>query len=151
MPSRFLVGDTVQTPLGKGVVSEVRRNGRLVVTLHGRSLVLEEHEVKPLESRRRRRAATEAAPPTEAAPRHAGAEASPLEMDLHGLTVEEALERVALAINAALLDDRPELRLIHGRGGGRIKAALHRRLREMPPVRSFEVDPRNPGVTIVRF
>jgi dsDNA-specific endonuclease/ATPase MutS2 len=55
------------------------------------------------------------------------------------------------AINDALLHDRLEIRLIHGWSGGRIKAALHRRLREMPPVRSLGVDPRNVGVTIVRF
>jgi len=151
MPSRFRVGETVQTPLGKGVIREVRRNGRLAVTLHGRSLVVDEREVEPLESSRSPRAAAKAAPPRETALRHTGGDASPFEVDLHGLTVEEALERSARAINDALLDDRAEIRLIHGRGSGLIKAALHRRLREMPPVRSFRVDPRNAGVTIVSF
>ena len=71
------------------------------------------------------------------------------EVDLHGLTVDEALARADRAINDALLADVSELRVIHGRSGGRIRAALHRRLRDMPSVRSFRIDSRNPGVTVV--
>ena len=70
-------------------------------------------------------------------------------MDLHGLTVDEALARAEQALNDALLADFPEIRLIHGQSGGRIRAALHRRLGEIPTVRAFRLDPRNPGATIV--
>jgi DNA mismatch repair protein MutS2 len=72
-----------------------------------------------------------------------------MEIDLHGLTVAEALERAERALNDALLADESELRLIHGRGGGRLKAALHRWLNTVPSVRRFRLDPRNEGVTIV--
>lgn len=72
-------------------------------------------------------------------------------MDLHGLTVEEALGRAERALSEALLADLVELRLIHGRSGGRIRAALHQRLRQIPSVRAFGLDPRNEGVTIVRL
>ena len=50
----------------------------------------------------------------------------------------------------ALLGDASELRLIHGRGGGRIRVALHQWLRHVSSVRDFRLDPRNDGVTIVR-
>jgi DNA mismatch repair protein MutS2 len=70
-------------------------------------------------------------------------------VDLHGLTVEEALARAELALNDAMLADLPELRLIHGRSGGRIKAALYRRLGTISAVRAVRLDPRNAGVTIV--
>lgn len=73
---------------------------------------------------------------------------SALEVDLHGLTIEEALDRMQHALNEALLADVDELRLIHGRSGGRLRGALHRRLQETPSVR-FRLDPRNEGVTIV--
>jgi len=73
------------------------------------------------------------------------------EVDLHGLTVEEALVRAEDALNKALVEDCAELRVIHGRSGGRIRAALHRRLREMPSVRGFGLDPGNSGVTIVKL
>ena len=71
------------------------------------------------------------------------------EVDLHGLTVDAALDCVERALNAALLADLPELRLVHGKSGGRIRGALHQRLRAMPSVRGFRLDPRNAGVTIV--
>ncbi len=70
-------------------------------------------------------------------------------MDLHGLRVEEALERIDDALDAALLSGLAELRFVHGRSGGRIRGALHQRLRDIPTVQGFRLDPRNPGVTIV--
>lgn len=68
-------------------------------------------------------------------------------MDLHGLTTVEALARVDDALNEALLADAAELRVIHGRSGGRLRAALHRHLRDLN--RGFRLDPSNEGVTIV--
>jgi dsDNA-specific endonuclease/ATPase MutS2 len=41
------------------------------------------------------------------------------------------------------------VRFIHGRSGGRLRGALHGRLRQIAAVREFRLDPRNPGVTIV--
>jgi len=79
----------------------------------------------------------------------ANADNGPLEVDLHGLTVEEALLCAARSVNDAALGNRTGLRFIHGRSGGRIRSALHRWLREVPTVSSFRLDPRNPGVTVV--
>ena len=42
MASRFAAGDAVQTPHGKGVVREVRNNGRLLVQVQQRALVVAE-------------------------------------------------------------------------------------------------------------
>jgi dsDNA-specific endonuclease/ATPase MutS2 len=55
------------------------------------------------------------------------------------------------AINDTLIEGHARLRLIHGRSGGRIKAALHRHLRALPSVRGFRTDPANEGVTVVEF
>ena len=72
-------------------------------------------------------------------------------MDLHGLTTMEAIARAERAVNDALLADMAQVRFIHGRSGGRVRAALHRWLREVPTVREFRVDPANDGVTIVEL
>jgi DNA mismatch repair protein MutS2 len=148
--TRFAVGDTVQTPLGKGVVREVRGGRHLVVDIQGRAVVIAGTSVTSLDRVQHKGApkgATEPAPaPTSAA--HHGRRAS-AEVDLHGLTVEEALARAGQALNDALLADLSELRLIHGRSGGRIRAALHQRLRHISAVRAVRLDPRNAGVTIV--
>lgn len=144
--SGFKPGDRVQTPLGKGVVREARNSGRLVVEIGSRSVVLEERTVAPLGAPKRSALKeTLTAAPVVDPPIRGPATA----VDLHGLTVEHALARADQALNDALLAGCPELRLIHGRSGGRIRAALHRRLREIPTVREFRLDPANPGVTIV--
>ena len=152
-PSRFAPGDTVQTPFGKG------RRGRcgtwrLMVDVQGRAMVVKETEISVLDavrqSSRARPVASERAS-GRIRPQQRRSRQAPAEVDLHGLTVEEALDRAQDALNEALLADFGELRFIHGRGGGRIRAALHRRLRETPSVRGFRLDPRNEGVTIVRL
>jgi dsDNA-specific endonuclease/ATPase MutS2 len=149
MASCFKVGDSVQTLFGKGVVREVR-NARLVVDIRGRALVVEKSKVSVISSTRKR---SRSDSPADSRPDTSGPEALPhgvtKTLDLHGLTVDEALARAEQALNDALLANLPELRFIHGRTGGRIRAALHRRLREIGSVREVRIDPRNEGVTIV--
>ncbi len=70
-------------------------------------------------------------------------------LDLHGLTVDEAVRAVEERLDATLLAGVDRLEIIHGRSSGRIKAAVHRLLREMSVVRRFEVAPENPGMTRV--
>jgi len=148
--ARFARGDGVQTPLGKGIVCEVRKNGHMVVEIQGRAVVIEATSAQPLEANRPKRG-EKRSPAREPGPDPAGAHRrqAAREVDLHGLTVDEALTRAEQALNDALLADLPELRLIHGRSGGRIKSALHQRLRRIASVRGIRLDPRNPGVTIV--
>jgi hypothetical protein len=142
----------VQTPLGKGVVRAVRNGGRVLVDVRGRATEFREPEVQPLAGSGAD--AVKVGGPgrgngtVDAAPWHRPDE-GPAEIDLHGLTTDAALARVDEALNEALLAGRSSLRVIHGRGGGRLKAAVHRRLREIPSVRGFHVDPRNEGVTEV--
>jgi DNA mismatch repair protein MutS2 len=147
MDSRFAPGDAVQTPLGKGTVREVRRNGSLLVEIRQRMLVLAEREVAPLASARRpdRRPAS---PPDAGAATASRHDAIP-DVDLHGLSVDAALQRIDDALNEALLAGAAEIRFIHGRSGGRLRGALHQRLRAVSSVRGFRIDPRNAGVTIV--
>jgi dsDNA-specific endonuclease/ATPase MutS2 len=153
MTSRYAAGDTVQTRFGKGVVREVRNNGRLLVDVQGAAIAVTEKEISALDPGHKPPRVRPVAPergvqrngPKNGPKRDAR---SAFEVDLHGLTVEEALDRMQHALSEALLADVSELRLIHGRGGGRIRAALHRRLQKTPTVR-FRLDPRNEGVTIV--
>ena len=149
MASRFTPGDTVQTRFGKGVVREVRNRDLLLVDVQGLLLVVTASEISPLGPARKL--------PRVAAPQSGshhnrptrGTRTVSAEVDLHGLTVAEALDRAQHALSEALLADLSELRFIHGRGGGRIRAALHRLLGENSSVRKFRLDPRNEGVTIV--
>jgi len=77
--------------------------------------------------------------------------AAPDSIDLHGLTVEEAMKRVEEAINRALLDDKDQLRIMHGHGTGKIRQAVHDYLKRHGIASHFKLDSANPGVTIVYF
>ncbi len=149
--TRFAIGNLVQTPLGKGVVREVRTNGRLLVVVAGRNILVDGADVRlmPAVKAPSRRRSVDSV--THDSRDDASSRVTPREVDLHGFVVEDALARAVSAINDALLEGASHVRLIHGRSGGRIRAALHRHLRDIPTVRSFRLDPSNEGVTIVTF
>lgn len=151
------IGDSVHTPLGAGVVRELRRRDEVLVQVGQASVVFPAIVLRKIEERRRRPRSSSVEDRREVVeidPRGGPSSASSpslREIDLHGLTVDEAMIRVEERLNAALLADVSEVRFIHGRSGGRIRAALHERLRRIPSVRGFRLDPRNEGVTVVHL
>ncbi len=140
--------DVLIKTLGKtGRVMEATRTGRYRVRVGGVLMVCREDELAEAATgdRRRKRRAPEPASPVsrpDAAPHVAS-------IDLHGFTVEEALRKVEERLDLALREGVERLEIIHGRSSGRIKVAVHRLLRELTVVRSFEVSAKNPGVTNV--
>jgi dsDNA-specific endonuclease/ATPase MutS2 len=146
-------GDFVHTPFGKGIVRETRNSGRVLVEVKERTMEFDPGQVSQVETsnpkakhRERRASPGDPQPIDSSSPRGVSSE-----VDLHGLTVDEALARAELAVNDAILANVPELRFIHGRSGGRIRGALHRWLGTVAAVNGFRVDPRNAGVTIVQL
>jgi DNA mismatch repair protein MutS2 len=78
--------------------------------------------------------------------------AAPVEINIIGLTVEEALPRVDKLLDDAILSDATQLRVIHGHGGGALRRAVRELLLGHPHVAAFHAgDPREggSGVTIV--
>ena len=170
----FEPGDRVHLAgLGTGIIVEARGARRYAVDIKGRIVVAAAGDLELANATTqsaKKRAATPAAP-APAAPVEPVEPVEPIEpaapgrtrshpaapartqpsLDLHGKTVDEAIEAVEVWVNDVLLAGHGEARVIHGRGGGRLKAALHRYLRGLGVVASFRVDPRNPGVTIVTF
>lgn len=144
----FSVGDTVQTPQGKGVVREVRNGGRLLVQIQARMVVVAATDATPATASRRGPAPSNP-PAVTTVPTASVRGHAPAEVDLHGLRVDEALRRIDDALDAALRAGHAELRFIHGRSGGRLRGALHERLRGISAVRGVRLDPHNAGVTIV--
>ena len=136
--------------IGTGVVRETRNAGRYLIEIKGRTMVAAGGQLE---------AAAPAAPAPKAREdkhsrtedRAPAASVGAITLDLHAMTAGQAIEAVDECLNDAILDGCHEVRVIHGRSGGRLKAAVHKRLRQLPSVRSFRIDPRNPGVTIVVF
>lgn len=146
----FAAGDPVHVrSLGTGVVREVRNAGNYLVEIKGASLVVAANQLEAIDRvKSARRKVCE--PPTPIADRSTPAGAVPV-IDLHGMTTIEAEQAVEQFINDALLEGAVEVRVIHGRSGGRLKSAVHARLERLPPVRGYRLDPRNAGVTVVTF
>ena len=141
----FARGDAVHVKsVGKGIVREVRNGGRVLVDVGARAIVTTMDQLTAHEAPRKKPPVAQSRP-HEYEPR---SERS-LSLDLHGMTVDEATEAVNSFLNDALLSGVADVRIIHGRSGGKLKASLHAQLKRIPIVRSHRVDPSNPGVTIV--
>jgi DNA mismatch repair protein MutS2 len=68
---------------------------------------------------------------------------TPAEINLIGLTVDEAMPRVEKLLDDAILSDRTEVRIVHGHGAGRLRAAVRALLKQHTQVASFR--PGGPG------
>jgi len=145
----FAAGDSVHIArIGTGIVREVRSRDRYLVDIKGRSMVVTGDQLQTVDSAKGR--ADSVRSHLDDADARLVARTPP-SLDLHGRTVLESLEALDAFVNDAILDGHAEARVIHGRSGGRVRAAVRKRLAELPSVRSFRIDPRNPGVTIILF
>ncbi|MBM4430984.1 MAG: endonuclease MutS2, partial [Chloroflexi bacterium] len=77
-----------------------------------------------------------------------------MELNLRGLRVEEALERLSKYLDDAYLAALPYSRIVHGKGTGAVRQAAREMLAEHPLIASFrpgELNEGGDGVTIVKF
>jgi DNA mismatch repair protein MutS2 len=146
----FPVGSAVVVlSLGRkrGVVVDAGHGGRYRVQVENTTVSCREGDLAeaPKEGGRKK---TPRAKPDET-PRQAIGYAPAGRVDLHGMTVDEAIARVLEEIDKAVRRGADRLEVVHGKGSGRIRNALHRELAALPVVASFRLDPRNAGVTWV--
>ena len=78
-------------------------------------------------------------------PVEAPAKSVPAEINLIGLTVEEARERVDKLLDDAALSERREIRVIHGFGEGKLRKAVAQMLKAHPLVASWRAGAPNEG------
>jgi len=82
------------------------------------------------------------------------AESPGLELHLIGMTRDEALPRVEEYIDQAYLAGLPWVRIVHGKGSGTLRRAIHDILRGHPLIKDYQSAPGNEGgegVTVVHF
>ncbi|MDH4347469.1 MAG: Smr/MutS family protein, partial [Gemmatimonadota bacterium] len=76
------------------------------------------------------------------------------EVDLRGMTGDEAEQVVVGALDAAVLADQPYLRIIHGKGTGVVRERVQQIVRGDRRIKSHGFAPPNQGgagVTLVEF
>ena len=77
-----------------------------------------------------------------------------LELDLRGMRVEEALASVESYLDTAYLAEMPWVRIIHGKGTGKLRQAVRRMLETHHAVKSWEEGREGEGaegVTVAKF
>jgi DNA mismatch repair protein MutS2 len=150
--SMLIGSEVVVRTLGnkRGVIVDVARDGRFRVRVEGVTIWCREEDLaSPPEERKSKRARQRRQDTAGAGARDEAAPAG--RVDLHGLRIEEAIARSVDEIDRTLRRGGDRLEVVHGKGAGRIRDALHRHLASMPVVKAFKLDPRNPGVTWVYF
>ncbi len=156
-PRTIRLGDRVRlTSLrAEGVVISIAQDqaevqiGRLRVRARLEELELPGPE-PPTAGKPRRR--PEEPPPARAT--MAAVAAPPLELDLRGTQVDEAVQELERRLDAAAVAGMPFVRVIHGKGTGRLRQAIREALKDNPLVTSFEgglESEGGEGVTVVRL
>jgi DNA mismatch repair protein MutS2 len=131
------VGEFVWLPKWRvrGVVLKWPDGGDLVEVQAGQmTLKVAASEVKSLGVRELPRAAPFSSPPSVRS--HSPKEISP-ELNLIGWRVNDALPYLDKYLDAAVAAGLPRVRIIHGKGSGRLRAAVHDLLTSHPQVRAY--------------
>ncbi len=140
----FQPGDPVKLSAGAtGQVLEIRSDGKLVIGAGAVRMVVEPDAVSSI----RPSARPSVHPSSPSSP-------SPLEIDLRGMTGDEAETATVAAVDAAVLAEQPYLRIIHGMGTGVVRERVRRIVSRDRRIARYAFAPRNQGgtgVTIVEF
>lgn len=148
----FQPGDIVRIKkiMQIGEIAEVLRPGFYKVVVGSLVSTCSEEQLEPAERPKSKHPDIPPPPKTKVI-----AERLPLKqlerLDLHGLTVAEALHALETRLNQIAVAKFDRLEVLHGHGTGRVKQAVHRYLSESPLVSSFKLDEFNTGVTRVYF
>ena len=76
------------------------------------------------------------------------------EVNLIGMTTDEAISVLDKYLDDAYLAHLSQVRVVHGRGTGALKTAVHKRLKQLKYVKEFRLGvfgEGDTGVTIVTF
>lgn len=136
---RTLGKDGVVTSLGEEQAEIMVGNLRVRVDLYDLELIGGQAQEKPKREDLREAAANISV-------------ASPgVELSLRGLTVDEALEKLDGYLDRAFIAGLPYVRIVHGKGTGRLRDAVRRELRGHPHIQRFEsggISEGGDGVTV---
>ena len=76
------------------------------------------------------------------------------EINLLGMTVDEAIAHLDKYLDDAYIAHLPQVRVVHGKGTGALRAGIHKHLKKLKHVKDFhlgEFGEGDAGVTIVVF
>lgn len=147
--SLFEEGQAVRiVPLGKtGTVVTLQGSKHCIVRVGGLELRCKQSDLRPIEVAKPSNPNQPISSQKIPSGRTRGGGRSSI--DLHGMTREQALRAVEQFLSDAVLDGLEEVQIIHGRGTGTLKAAVHQYLERCSIVSHFSLLGTNTGVTRV--
>jgi DNA mismatch repair protein MutS2 len=141
----------IRTLKRRGVVVEMLKAGVYRVQVGAMTITAGEKDLEAPALSKKKKGHQAPSVSAERDPHPAASGAEPASIDLHGLTVDDARNRVAGYISRAILAGHERVEIIHGIGTGRLKAAVTKDLRSLTAVRAVKPHPTNPGITLVYF
>jgi DNA mismatch repair protein MutS2 len=73
------------------------------------------------------------------------------EIKVIGMRVEEALSEIDRFLDRSIVQEIPQVKILHGIGTGRLMNAIREHLEDMSYIKSIKKDSANSGVTIIEF
>ncbi|HEB91435.1 MAG TPA: hypothetical protein ENI85_17805 [Deltaproteobacteria bacterium] len=151
--SRIRAGDRVRAP-GGGVgtlLSLPDKKGRVRVQIAGAKLMVPHDQLAATTENNRERSRPASLGTEGPSPAHpdrsagSGGAGGLAEVDLRGLRVDEALDRLDRALDLATAEGRDAIRIIHGIGTGALRSAVREHLPRSPHVVDWMECPREEG------
>lgn len=130
-------------------IGMMRVRTRLTELVRGNETEVAETNVETPKTRRKKKLTADLPAPVPSHPALPG-----IELDLRGMRVEEALEKLNDYVDRGYLAQAPFVRIIHGKGTGKLRDAVRDSLRKNPKVSNFETGldgEGGDGVTVVKF
>ena len=148
-----MVGDEVRMAGGQvAAVESIRKDGRVVVRAGAAKLTVDAGTLEKLSGAEKRKEKRKQS--IYASAHELVSPSAPGEVDLRGMTGDEAQAVVEQAVDAAILGEKPLLRIIHGMGTGVVRERVQRVLKADRRVKAFAFAPQaqgGTGVTIAEF
>ena len=151
-PTRAIkVGDTVELlRFGtKATVLEINKDGSYQLQAGIMKVTAQPNEVYLIEQTN-----TQAKKIIERTQREFRAHAAPMELDIRGMSVGEAISLLSNFIDGAMLSNLASVRIIHGKGTGTLRKAVHEELKHNRAVKKYRLGvygEGEDGVTIVEL
>lgn len=141
------IGDIVELTRmqREATIVELLPKQRIKVQLGTLSMIVRSDEVRRLDPQPQKNRVKDAVTIKAAGP--SGKESE--ELDLHGYTVQEALNALENKLNRAIMSNIKRIKVVHGFGSGKVMTAVHEYLKSSTLVSNFMVDNHNPGQTWV--
>jgi DNA mismatch repair protein MutS2 len=140
---RFSEGDGVHiiTLKKDGVIQTPLGGGKYRVAIGSLTVTCSERDLTPSQSPRSNSSSTHQPSRPSTYPRPSQS------LDLHGLTVDEAIRKLEAWLDTVILSDLSHVKIVHGLGTGRVQRAVHERLQTITAVKRYAINQFNPGET----